>query len=281
MVSAPMTQREKAEIFRAYHTQPPILVLANAWDAASARIVEAAGYRAVATSSASLAWALGYSDGESAPRDEVLAAVHRITRVVNIPVTVDFVSGYGRTPDEVHGSIAALLSTGAVGLNIEDSRQGGPRPLYSIEEQVERIKSVRAAGDAASVPIVINARTDAYRRLAAGEHERLDESIRRLNAYREAGADCLFMLGTHDAATIERLVREVPGPINVLANPGLPAVPELAALGVARVSTGGGPGAAAYGLLRRVANELAEQGTYSAIAEFAISHDDMDRLFES
>ena len=278
-MSLPATQREKAMAFRDLHEHPPTLVLVNAWDAASARIVEQAGCRAIATSSASLAWGLGYPDGEDVGRNEVLTVVRRITQAVSVPVTVDYVSGFGRTTDELAASIRDLIGTGAVGINLEDATHDPNRPLYTVAEQVERIRVVRTAAEAAGVPLVINARTDAYHLPGVPPEQRLDESIRRIQAYREAGADCLLVLGVVEDAEIGRVAREARGPVNVLAGPRTPPVGRLSELGVARVSTGGGPGAAAYGLLRRVAREVLERGTFDAIAEHAISHGDMNRLF--
>lgn len=278
-MSLPTTQGEKAAAFREFHRHPPTLVLVNAWDAASARIVEQAGCRAVATSSASLAWALGYPDGEDVGRDEVLAVVRRITRAVSVPVTVDYVSGFGRTTDDLAASIQDLIGTGAVGINLEDATHDQSKPLYTVAEQVERIRAVRAAAESTGVPLVINARTDAYHLPGVPPEQRLDESIRRLNAYRQAGADCLLVLGVVEDAEIGRVVREARGPVNVLAGPRSPSVGRLTELGVARVSTGGGPGAAAYGLLRKVAREVLDDGTFTTIAEHAIAHGDMNRLF--
>lgn len=274
-----MTQREKAIALREMHNNPPMLVLCNAWDAASARVVELAGFRAIATTSGGVAFTLGYPDGEYAPRDDVLAGLKHIVDTVSIPVTCDFISGYGRTIDELTDSIRALIATGAVGLNFEDATHDPAQPLYSLEDQVERIKAVRAAAEEAGVPLVINARTDVLRFDLYPEEQRLTEAIRRANAYRAAGADCLLALGARDAATIGRLAREIDGPINVLAGPGTPAVPELAALGVARVSVGTSPMLATLGLLRKIAEEISERGTYTTISEFAISHAEGNQMF--
>lgn len=274
-----MSQSEKAELFRSLHVPSHPLVLVNAWDAASARVVELAGFPAVATTSSGVANALGYPDGEFVSRDEVLAVVRRITRVVSVPVSVDYVAGYGHTPDEVAESIRLLLEAGAIGLNIEDSTGDPARPLYSIEEQVTRLQAVRAAGEAAGVPIVINARTDALFTKSLPEAERLPEAIRRVQAYRAAGADCVLVLGARDAEAIRQIVQAVDSPVNVLAGPAAPPIPELAKLGVARVSIGGGAALATLGLLRQIAQELKEQGTYSKIAEYALTHAEGNAMF--
>ncbi|HET9017627.1 MAG TPA: isocitrate lyase/phosphoenolpyruvate mutase family protein [Thermomicrobiaceae bacterium] len=278
-MNQPATQREKADALRDLHAHPPALVLVNAWDAASARIVEQAGCRAVATSSSSMSWSLGFPDGESVGRDAFLADVRRITQAVSVPVTVDYLAGFGLTIDDLAASVRDLLTTGAVGLNIEDTTGDPARPFYTVEEQVARIRTVREVAEVTGVPLVINARTDVYARPGGPEDARLSEAIRRVNAYRAAGADCLLVLGAVDEPVIDRLVREATGPLNVLAGPRTPSVGRLAELGVARISTGGGPGGAAYGTLREVAREVLERGTFETIATRAIPHGEMNRLF--
>lgn len=218
--------RAKAERLRALHRPPPILVLPNAWDAASATAFAALdGCRAIATSSAAIAEAHGYADGERIPRDEMLAAVARIARAVQLPVTADLEAGYGDPAATAEGAIEA----GAVGLNLEDG-------LGPIEDHVTRIRVVRAVAESRGVPLVINARTDVF---LHGDGN-VGEAVRRGNAYLEAGADCVFPIMVADAEEIRRLAAEIRGPVNVLHRPGVPAVGELERLGVARVSVGSG-----------------------------------------
>jgi 2-methylisocitrate lyase-like PEP mutase family enzyme len=257
-------QAEKAAAFRALHDRARTLVLPNAWDAVSARVFEAAGFPAVATTSAGVAWALGYPDGEGVPLAEVVAAVRRIAAAVSVPVTADMVTGFGATPEEAAETARMVLDAGAVGLNMEDSDHHAPvRALVEPAAHAAKVRAVRTAADAAGVPLVINARTDVYLAGVGEPAERFDDAVRRATAYWQAGASSLFVPGVRDAETIGRLARALPGPLNVLAGPGTPPVAELQALGVARVSVGSGPAGAVLTLLRRIAEDLAGRGSFA------------------
>ncbi|HEV2388679.1 MAG TPA: isocitrate lyase/phosphoenolpyruvate mutase family protein [Candidatus Acidoferrales bacterium] len=269
--------RIKAERLRSLHAGPRILVLCNVWDAAGARIVEEAGLPAVATSSAAIANSLGYPDGQRISREEMAAAVRRIARAVAVPVTADMESGYGPTPEAAAETVRAALEAGAVGLNLEDAIE--ERQFIDISLQCERIRAAREAGARAGVPIVINARTDVYLARQGEPAARFEHAVRRANAYREAGGDCLFVPGVTDAATIGRLAREITGPINILAVATTPPVAELERLGVRRVSVGSGPMRAAMALMRRIARELAESGAYSAFTTDTITYAEANGLF--
>jgi 2-methylisocitrate lyase-like PEP mutase family enzyme len=273
-------QREKAERFRTLHMGPRILVLPNVWDGASARIFEDAGFPAVATTSAGVAFALGYPDGESAPLPEVLGAVARITRTVSVPVSVDIETGYGETPEEVGETCRTLLEVGAVGVNLEDGRPTPSNPICEPESHAARIRAARKAGEEAGVPVVINARTDVFLKSAGPPEKRLGEALARLGAYRSAGADCLFAPGVWDADTIGKLVRGLEGPLNVLAVTGTPSLSELERLGVRRVTLGSGPMRATLGLLGTVAAELTRDGTYRTFTESALSYAQANGLFD-
>jgi len=252
-------QREKAELLRSLHHGPRILVLPNAWDVASARIFEVSGAQAVATTSAGVANALGYPDGQAIPGDEMLWMVERIARALSVPVTADLEAGYG----DPAGTAAAAIDAGAVGLNLEDSTGEG-RAMLPVEEAAAAVAAVREAGDRAGVPLVINARTDVF----LGGSGELAEAIERANAYLRAGADCAFAIGLGDPETIRSLVTEVDGPVSLLAHPGGPSVGELEALGVRRVSIGPWAMRAASSLTRRIGEELLGSGTYDAFAEW-------------
>ncbi|MGW3493461.1 isocitrate lyase/PEP mutase family protein [Streptomyces sp. NPDC001020] len=254
--------REQALAFHALHTPGRPLVLANAWDAASARLVEEAGAAAVATTSAGLAWELGAADGDRLSRDDALAALARIAHAVAVPVSADIETGYADDPAGVGDTIRAVLSAGAVGVNIEDGLYGDGAPLRPIAQQAERIAAARQAADAAGVPLFLNARIDTYLR-GAGD---LTETLERAAAYLTAGADGIFVPGTVDPVTVKALAEGIQGPLNVLVGPGAPTVAELAALGVARVSAGSGIAQAVHGLVRRAARELLDAGTYDALA---------------
>ena len=274
------TQREKAARLLALHAGPEVLVVGSAWDAASAVIFEREGFAAIATSSAGIAFSLGYPDGQRIPRDEMLAAVARITCACRLPVSADIESGYGSTPREVSETCRGVLAAGAVGVNLEDTTDDPVEPLVPPELQAEKIRAIRAMADEFGVPLVINARTDVYWLGLGEEKTRLDDTIRRLAVYRAAGADCLFVPGAVDRPTIARLAREVAGPLNILATAGTPSVGELAALGVRRVSQGSGPARAALATTCRVARELKSCGTYAAYTTDAIAYADANRLFE-
>jgi len=264
-------------VFRRLHAGKPILVLPNVWDVASAKIVEQAGFPAIATSSAGVAFVLGYPDGEVISRDEMAAAVARITAHVTVPVTADMESGYGRRPEDAAATVRAAIAAGAVGMNFEDSPGERGEPLLPEAQQVERVRAAREAADASGVPFVLNARTDVYLENVGAPDTRLAHAVRRLNAYRAAGADCLFAPGVSEAATIAALVKEVDGPLNVLAMATSPPVPELERLGVARVSLGSGPMRAGLTVFKRLAEELRGAGTYGALVG-AIPHAELNRL---
>jgi 2-methylisocitrate lyase-like PEP mutase family enzyme len=265
------TSQNKASELQALHLGPSPLLLPNAWDVISARIFENAGFRAVGTTSAGIAATLGVPDGERVSREEMLAVVERIVRAVSLPVSADIEAGYGATIAEVRETARAVIQTGAVGVNIEDGIRTPEHRLTDLALQVEKIRAFREIAEASSVSLVINARVDVFL-LAIGEPaDRFEMAVQRANAYRQAGADCLFLPGVNEAKTIAQLVHAIHGPINILAGAGTPSISELARLGVARVSVGSGPMRATVALTRRIAEELLEQGTYTTWAEDTVS----------
>jgi 2-methylisocitrate lyase-like PEP mutase family enzyme len=221
----------QADELRALHVPGSPLLLVNAWDPPSARRLMQDGHPAIATTSAGVAEALGYEDGNVTPPDEMLAAVGRIAAVVNVPVTADLEAGYGLQPRDL---VDGLLRAGAVGLNFEDSDHGGGG-MVDAESQTERLTAIKEAGREAGVDVVLNARVDVF--LHDGE---VDEAVRRGRLYAEAGADCVYPIGVRGRDAIGRLVEEVAAPLNILAVPGGLSLPELGELGVARVSFGSG-----------------------------------------
>ncbi len=257
--------REKAERLRALHQRGRPLLLANAWDAATAHVAERAGSEAIATTSAGIAFARGYPDGEKIPRERMLEGIAAICAAVSVPVTADVEAGYGPTPEDVRRTVRGVLEAGAVGINLEDgnARPGGA--LADLAIQIEKIRAARDEADRAGVPIVVNARTDVFLDRIGPEDGRLDLAVRRGEAYRDAGADCVFVPGVTDPATIEEIVRRLGCPVNVLAGADSPPVGELARLGVARVSLGSGPMRAALSLVERLTRELLTRGTYSSL----------------
>ena len=267
----------KAIQFRQLHRGPRMLVLPNAWDVASARVFEDAGFPAIATTSAGIAFSLGHADGQRIPREEMMARIGRIARAVNVPLTADVEAGYGTTPEDAAKTTRELVQMGVAGFNLEDGSGREEQPLISLELAVEKIKAAHRAAFELQGQIVINARTDVY--LLPGRNPEADysEAVRRLVAYRDAGADCVFAPGLKDAETIGKLARDVECPLNILAGPGTPSIPELEKLGVARVSVGSGPMRATMGLLRRIAEELRSSGTYTAMQD-AVPYAEMNKL---
>lgn len=244
------TQVQLAEQFRALHHAESPLILANVWDPLSAAMVVDAGFPAVATASAAVALSRGFDDGEKTPFEELAALVERISRTVDVPVSVDFERGYGSTPDQVRENTAHLIAAGTVGVNIEDSLDDDS--LRSIDEQCARIAAVRDAGQERGVPIFINARTDAF--MLGGD---VEDGVYRLQAYVAAGADGVYPIMCTDEATLERIYAATNRPINVLLTPAIPPLDSLTAVGVRRLSMGPGlltiAAGAATDALRRLA----------------------------
>jgi 2-methylisocitrate lyase-like PEP mutase family enzyme len=334
MDSNSLTLAQKASrLLELHHASQP-LVLINAWDAASAAMVEHCGLPAIATSSAAVANALGFPDGQYLPWAQMLDAVARVCRAVKVPVTADIESGFASNVTALETSIAQIIQAGAVGVNLEDLmpsqlenvRHGSP--LFPLPEQVARIQAARRAGETQGIHLVINARTDAYWQAGVEPAEALRNTLERGQAYLQSGADCIFIPGlrnpdhiktvidhlsagyvrpdlrvpslqpndlrtndlhtndlhtnnlhTNDLHTnIPRDVHRV-SPVNILAGPGVRSIPELAKLGVKRVSYGSGPHRAAMGLLRRIASEAKTSGTYQALTEGAVPYEEINRLF--
>jgi 2-methylisocitrate lyase-like PEP mutase family enzyme len=257
-----MTQLERADYFRQLHKKRP-LVLPNAWDAASARVIELAGAPAIATTSAGVSWSCGVSDGQKLRREQMIQAIRYIVQTVAVPVTADIEGGYGDgSVRDVAETVKAVIAIGVVGINLEDSPGQSGQPLLTPDAHADRIRAAREAALTAGGDLVINARTDIYLFQVGPAESRFDAAVQRANLYRQAGADCLFVPGVTDTETIASLVRAIDGPLNIMAMPGAPNTSQLGQLGVARVSVGPAIAQAALATTRRVANELLEQGTY-------------------
>jgi 2-methylisocitrate lyase-like PEP mutase family enzyme len=273
-------QKSNANAFRAMHRRPKALLLPNVWDVASARIIEEAGFEAIATTSAGIAFSLGYPDGQKISREEMMARVGRIARAVKVPVSADAEAGYGDRPEDAGQTARQVIEAGAVGMNLEDGTGDPQQPLADLTLQLEKIRAVREAALKTGVLLVLNARTDVYLDQAGPPETRYAETIKRALAYRDAGADCIFVPGVRDADTIAKLVKEIQAPLNILAGPGSLAVPLLESLGVARLSLGSGPMRATLGLLRRMAQEVKTSGTYNAM-EGAPAHGEVNKMLLS
>ncbi len=283
------TPAEKANRLLELHHGTSPLVLINAWDAASAAMVEHCGLPAVATSSAAVANALGYPDGQYVPWPEMLAAISRIARAVSVPVTADIEAGFAADAHDLtqlESSIEQVIDAGAVGVNLEDAlpAHADPNvrhssPLYPLAKQVERIQAARRAAEKLNIHLVINARVDAYWQAGVEPGVALRNTLERGQAYLKAGGDCVFIPGLRSPDHIRTVVNHLRAPVNILAGPGVPSIPELAKLGVKRVSSGSGPHRAAMGLLRRMADEAKASGTYTALAEGAVPYEEINGLF--
>ena len=234
-----MTQIEKHAAFAALHVPGDPLILFNIWDAGSARAVERAGAKAIASGSVSVAGAYGYEDGEDLPLELALSNAQRIVEALDLPVTIDFEGGYAVEPDEAAANVARLAATGAIGCNFEDQVVGG-EGMHSIELQARRIAAVREKVGAA---FFINARTDLFLQAKPADHDGglADAAIERAKAYADAGASGFFIPGLTDLALVERIVAATSLPVNAMTWPGAPTRDQWAGVGIARISHGPGP----------------------------------------
>ncbi|WP_436536006.1 isocitrate lyase/PEP mutase family protein [Actinoplanes sp. HUAS TT8] len=257
-------QQEKARRFRSLY-ENGILVLPNAWDAGSAVLIERAGAKAIATTSAGVSWGLGRGDGQQLTREQMVELIARIVEVVEVPVSADIEGGYGPEPAAVAETVRAIVGAGAIGVNLEDSRSTD-WTLHTPREQAARIAAGRGAAVEAGLPeLVINARTDVYLLGIGAETGRVDDVLHRAETYAAAGADTLFVPGLTDLATLGLLVKGSPIPITVMAGPGAPSVDELADAGIKRVTVGGMIAQAAYTLVVQAAEEILTLGTYATL----------------
>ena len=274
-------QQTAARTFKALHRTG--FILPNAWDAGSALILSAAGFPAIGTTSAGIAFSLGRQDYRvsdpalSVTREEMFGRCGQIAQAVALPVSGDLEAGYGDRPEDVAGCVLQAVETGLAGCNIEDRPAGDGDRLYDPALAAERIAAARQALDAAGLDLVINARTDAW---LVGEDDPLAAAIRRANLYLEAGAGCVFIPGVIDLPTARTLVREIAGPVNLVLGLGSSAgnAHDLLAAGVARISVGGSFARAALGFLRRSAELLRDTGGV-AFTEGEISGPDLNALF--
>jgi 2-methylisocitrate lyase-like PEP mutase family enzyme len=265
------TTADKRAAFRALH-QGGCFVIPNPWDVGSAIALQSLGFAAIASTSAGFAWSIGRADN-AVDLDGVLAHLSALAAAVDIPVNADFENGFADDPGGVGANVARAVETGIAGLSIEDSTRGGGEPLYDYALAVERIAAARAAIDRSGCDVLLTARSEGF---IAGRPD-MEETLRRLSAYADAGADCLYAPGLRDADQIAAVVAAVaPRPVNVLT-PGL-SVAALAGLGVRRISVGGSLARAAWGEFLRTAREIASDGTFERFADGA-SGRDLNALF--
>ena len=234
-----LTQKEKAGAFSKLHIKGSPLILFNIWDAGSARTIEQAGAKAIATSSWSVAAANGFNDGQELPFDLAIANLERIVKNVNLPVSIDLEGGYATEHAELKGNIKRMIAAGAVGINFEDRIIGG-EGLYSITEQGARIEAICEAAGETLIPVFINARTDVFLKTYPAKHNeaQVEEAVQRANAYARSGASGLFAPGLRDPELIKKLCELSPIPVNIMVLPDTPPLKSLAEAGVARISYG-------------------------------------------
>lgn len=263
-----------ADAFRSLHVPGSPLLLANAWDAGSARLIESCGAAAIATTSAGLAWSRGYPDGDVLPPTVLASAVAEIARVVSVPLSVDVEGGYSDDPAAVGDVVRAIVDAGGIGINIED---GSASP----DLLVAKIEAARSAASAAGVNLFINARTDVYLERLVAPDRAVDESLARAGRYREAGADGIFVPGIVDATSIRTIAAEAGLPLNVLVTAGLPPIPALAELGVARVSAGSGIAQLAAGIVQGVATAFLAGSLEPLLEARSVDYGQLNGLFEA
>lgn len=264
--------QDQALAFRALHAGPEILILPNAWDGVSAALMADAGAKAVATSSAAVAWSHGYPDGDALPADRLIATLETVAATVDVPVTADIEGGYSDDPAEVGRLVAQVIDAGAVGVNMEDG-QGEPDLL------ARKIGEARAAAERAGVDLFVNARTDVYLHNLAQGDAALAETLRRAALYRDAGADGIFVPGPVDPTLIGALVTGVSLPLNVMGRAGAPPATELQALGVRRLSSATAPFRAAYAALQKAMAAYLASGDAGALAALGQGLPDLNVRF--
>ncbi len=261
----------KAERFRTLHHERRILVLPNIWDPGGARMLESLGYPAVATASASVAYSLGYDDGQQITLDAMLDVVGRVAASVDVPVTADMESGYAERSEEVADNMRRVVRAGAVGINLEDSIREG-EVLFDVDFQCARIRAVREMARQEGVPLVINARTDVFWPCVPGtDSEKFDQAVLRAKAYIEAGADCFYPILLGDRETLSRLYEAIRAPINILAPTCRATLRELEDMGIARLSLGPALCWASLTVMKRIALELQNYGSFDLFTQDVIT----------
>jgi 2-methylisocitrate lyase-like PEP mutase family enzyme len=261
-----------ADTFHDLHRGPDVLLLANCWDAGSARLLESLGAKAVATTSAGLAWAQGYPDGDALPVEKLASVVESIVRVIRVPLTVDMEGGYSDDPSQVEDAVARVAAAGAVGINLED----GATP---VDRYVAKVEAARRGADRAGVRLFLNARTDVYLRQLVPESAAVEETLARAKRYRAAGADGLFVPKVVDPAAIREIAAGAGMPLNVLAWPGLAPAAELGGYGVRRLSAGSSISQAALGRARDMARAFLADGNSAAMFDGAMMYGELNALF--
>ena len=263
----------KTERFRELH-RSGCFVLPNPWDIGSARLLEQLGFPALASTSSGFAWTLGRPDNHVS-LDEALAHLRAMSSAVNVPLNADFEGGFAVAPEKVAANVTLATATGIAGISIEDSTVNGDEPLFAFDLSVERVQAASRAIDKSGSGVILTARSEGF---LVGRAD-IGETIRRLKAYADAGADCLYAPGLRKVSDIEAVVEAVaPKPVNVLVGSDFTTVDEMTAAGVRRISVGGALARAAWGGFFAAAREIAEQGTFSSLNK-ALPFAELNRYF--
>ncbi|WP_263705511.1 isocitrate lyase/PEP mutase family protein [Shouchella tritolerans] len=265
---------KKLKTFRRLHQQPSTFVLPNAWDAMSAKMFEAGGFKAIGTTSAGIAASLGYPDGQHLPRAKMVDAVRNIANSVAIPVSADIEAGYGQSVAKIVQTVKAVAAAGAVGINIEDGTGDPSKPVFSISEQTEKIAAIKAN----HTSLFVNARTDIYWLNIGDPLSRFQEATKRAKAYQEAGADCLFIPGLTDRGEIQKMRAAISCPINLLVDPEMPSLTELSAIGIERLSCGSAPFRATATLLAAICEQIVNDQTFSHLTKDVLSYSSITKI---
>jgi 2-methylisocitrate lyase-like PEP mutase family enzyme len=282
MATSKLTQAEKAKQLHQLHHSGKLLILPNIWDVLGAKLLEDLGYEAIATASAAVAYSNGYNDGENIPFAEVLHILERIAGSVNVPVTADIESGFAANDMELEKNMHQLIETGIVGINIEDTDKR-TKTLLPADVQSQKIKLIREISLEKNVPLFINARTDTYVHETnfASPQEQLEETIKRGNAYKDAGADCFYPILLHKEQHIKTIVEAVEMPVNILMMAALPELSALQQMGVARVSLGPGFFKYAVKAMQELAIKLQKNEGLADVAGNTITSEYLKRLVQN
>ncbi|MFC7393987.1 isocitrate lyase/PEP mutase family protein [Scopulibacillus cellulosilyticus] len=268
----------KAKKFSKLHKQNTVFVLPNAWDVISAKIFEECGFEAIGTTSAGIAASLGFKDGQNIPLEKMIGTIKNIVSSVNIPVSADIEAGYGSTVNEVLNTVKRVIEAGAVGINIEDGTGDPEHPVFDISLQKEKIKAIKNLSISTDTALFINARTDMYWLDVGNPYQRFQETIKRAEAYEEAGADCIFVPGLNDLEVIRALRQKISCPINLLVSPEMPSTTELSKIGIERLSCGSAPFRSTVTLLKEICEEIKNQRTFHRITENVLSYGKVTEL---
>ncbi|MCK9211737.1 MAG: isocitrate lyase/phosphoenolpyruvate mutase family protein [Candidatus Latescibacterota bacterium] len=279
-------QKQKANYFLELHNAPEILILPNVWDAASTKIFELENFKALGTTSAGISSVLGYPDGQIMTFDESLVIIKRIVESTNLPVSVDIEAGYSESVEGVVETAKKVLEVGTVGINLEDSVGGNSNyhssALYDVHFQCDKISAIREMAEKENIHLVINARTDVFLVSEDNTNNKIEQAVNRANRYKKAGADCIFVpdMGDLNKSDMTTLVNEIDAPINIIAGVNAPPIHELEKIGIARVSFGPRIMRVAFDLIRSIAKEIKNQGTYTQFTSGNISYSEVNSWFQ-